>query len=143
MNNFIPESIYKTFLDNMPIFCIDFLIKCEKEYLLLKRVDEPLAGLFWVPGGRLKLNENIQDFAIRVQMREIGRYFNNYKLKGFSNYFFDKKNNSRAVHTPTVLFEIDTKNKFSPVIDNTHSEFIWTDELPTLLVKNLITFEKE
>ena len=127
----------------MPIFCIDFLIKCEKEYLLLKRVEEPLKGIFWVPGGRLQQNETIKNFSVRVQEREIGRYFENYYLKGFSNYFFKKSEHSRAVHTPTLLFEIDLKNKFIPKMDKTHSEYVWSEKLPEELIKNLITFQQK
>ena len=78
LSNFVPESVYKTFLENMPIFCIDFLINCDKEFLLLKRNEEPLKGVFWMPGGRLHKNETIENFLIRVQSREIGRFFKNY-----------------------------------------------------------------
>ena len=141
MNNFIPENIYKKFLENMPIFCIDFLIHCDSHFLLLKRNEEPLKGVFWMPGGRLQKNETIENFLIRVQSREIGRYFKNYNLIGFSNYFFKYSINSRATHTPTLLFEIDTKSKFNPKIDKTHTEYSWSKDLPKELIENLILFQ--
>ena len=142
MDNFIPENVYKTFFENMPIFCIDFLINCDEEFLLLKRNEEPLKGLFWMPGGRLQKNEKIENFSIRVQTREVGRYFKNYILIGFSNYFFKYSANSRATHTPTLLFEINIKSKFIPKIDNTHAEYDWSKELPKKLMQNLILFKK-
>ena len=126
----------------MPIFCIDFLINCEEEFLLLKRNEEPLKDVFWLPGGRLKKDETIDSFSKRVQSREIGRYFKNYNLIGFSNYFFSKSEYSRATHTPTLLFEIILNNKFTPVIDQTHKEYKWSKDLPIELTENLIKFEK-
>jgi len=126
----------------MPIFCIDFLINCDSHFLLLKRNEEPLKGAFWMPGGRLHKDETIENFLIRVQLREIGRYFKNYNLIGFSNYFFKYTINSRATHTPTLLFEIDIKSKFNPKIDKTHSEYIWSKDLPKELIENLILFQK-
>ena len=142
MSNFVPERVYKTFLENMPIFCIDFLINCDNEFLLLKRNEEPLKGVFWMPGGRLHKNETIENFLIRVQSREIGRFFKNYNLIGFSNYFFKYSINSRATHTPTLLFEINIKSKFTPKIDRTHAKFTWSKELPKELIDNLILLRK-
>ncbi len=124
----------------MPVFCIDFLFKNNYEYLLLKRKQEPLKNYYWVPGGRLLINESIDNCAYRIQKREIGHYFSNYELIGFSNYFFKKTINSRALHTPTLLFEINIENKFIPSLDKTHSEYLWTKKLPRELTTNLIKF---
>ena len=140
MNKFIPENIYKEFLKNMPIFCIDFLINYKDEFLLLKRNEEPLKGIYWLPGGRLKKNETLDKFSHRVQSREIRIYFKNYSIIGFSNFLFKESINSRATHTPTLLFEITVQNKFTPNIDKTHSEYRWSKDLPSLLIKNLILF---
>lgn len=141
MNNFIPENLYRKFLDNMPIFCIDFLYKCNQEYLLLKRVDEPLKDIYWLPGGRLRLNEKIEDCAFRIQTRETGRYIKEYKLVGFSNYLFNLTKDGRAIHTPTLLFQIELSNQFIPLLDNTHSDYIWTKKLPEEFIINLIKFK--
>ncbi len=53
MSNFVPERIYKTFLENMPIFCIDFLINCDNEFLLLKRNEEPIKRIFLDAWGKI------------------------------------------------------------------------------------------
>ena len=110
--------------------------------MLLKRVDEPLKNIFWFPGGRLRLNETIEDFALRVQERETGRYIKKYELIGFSNYFFKSSKNSRAIHTPTLLFKIRIKKQFIPILDKTHSDYVWTEKLPEEFLKNLVEFTK-
>lgn len=136
---YIPEEEYKKIISQIPIFCVDFLIRCGNEYLLIKRKDEPLKGVYWVIGGRLMFKETIEELAKRVHMREIGRYFPNFKLIGFSNYFFPNVPDERATHTPTMLYLVEVDQMFTPQLDNTHSEFIWTDELPEEL-KNQTNF---
>ena len=126
----------------MPIFCVDFLYEYGDEYLLLKRVEEPLKDIFWLPGGRIRLKESIADCALRIQEKETGRYIKEYELIGFSNYFFEISENSRAIHTPTLLLKLKIEKKFIPKLDNTHSDYIWTKELPKEFTTNLIYFKK-
>ena len=135
MNNIIPEDEYQKILKSMPIFCIDFLIRCEKKYLLIKRTQEPLKGDYWIIGGRLRFKETVEDLAIRIQTREVGRYFPNRKLIGFSNYFFPEVPEARATHTPAILYLVDVYEMFEPKIDETHSDFVWSEELPIELKK--------
>ena len=127
----------------MPIFCIDFLYECKDEYLLLKRAEEPLKAIFWLPGGRLRLNETINDCALRIQKREIGRVIKEYEIVGFSNYFFEYSKKSRAIHTPTLLLKIKLKSKFIPKLDNAHSDYVWTKNLPNEFVSNLVEFNSK
>jgi colanic acid biosynthesis protein WcaH len=131
----IPEEEYSQLIKKIPIFCVDFLIKCKNKYLLIKRVQEPVKGIYWVIGGRLRYKETIHEFAKRVQQREIGRYFSEFNLIGFSNYLFPEVSGSRAIHTPSVLYLIEVDEIFEPKVDETHSDFIWTSELPEELKK--------
>ena len=110
---FINEKEYKKIINIMPIFCIDFLIKKDEYFLLIKRLEEPLKGEFWLPGGRLRIYESIEEASKRIQSQEIGKYFPDINLIGFSNYRFKKNFSSRALHTPTLLFEIVLKNFYT------------------------------
>ena len=138
IDNFIPENEYNNIIKKLPIFCIDFLIRCEERYLLLKRVEEPMKGTYWVIGGRLRFKESIKDFSMRIQKKEIGRYFLNFKLIGFSNYIFDSKTESRAIHTPTLLYEIIVDEMFEPDLDQNHSDYYWSVDLPEFLKENTL-----
>ena len=126
----------------MPIFCVDFLITCQKNYLLIKRKEEPLKGIYWVIGGRLMFNETIKDAAKRIQEREIGRYFSQFNEIGFSNYLFPDKPESKATHTPTLLFQISVQKIFNPIIDEEHNDFIWSKKIPDELIKQTTFFQK-
>ena len=140
MNNFIPEKEYKKIIQTFPIFCIDFLVSHDEKYLLIKRIDEPLSGVFWVIGGRLRFKESIQSFSKRIQYKEIGRFYPNIRLKGFSNYIFKYNKNSRAIHTPTLLYKVIADEIFEPKLDNNHTNYCWSEELPIFLKENILFF---
>lgn len=134
---FINEKEYKKIINLMPIFCIDFLIRKDEDFLLIKRLEEPLKEEFWLPGGRLRIFESIEEASERIQIKEIGRHFPDINFVAFSNYFFKKTISSRALHTPTLLFEVVVKDYFEPVIDSFHSDYRWSKRLPQLLIQNI------
>jgi colanic acid biosynthesis protein WcaH len=129
--SFIPDEQYEQILKCMPVFCVDWLISCKGQYLLLKRTQQPLMGDYWIVGGRLRMDESITVAACRLQMREVGRFCGVGKMIGFSNYMFDKVEGARATHTPAVSYQIEVDEMFTPTMDSTESEYIWTDRLPT------------
>ena len=132
---FIPEPEYKELIKKMPIFCGDFLIFAEKKYLLIKRKVQPVKDVYWVIGGRLRHNETMTQLAERVQMQEIGVSFSDFKIIGFSNYFFPDVPDARATHTPTLLHIVPVEKMFEPKIDNKHTDYIWSDKLPEEMLK--------
>lgn len=135
-NDFIPEKEYIKIVSQLPIFCVDFLIRCKDKNLLLKRTQEPVKGVYWVIGGRMRHTETLDQLAFRIQNREIGRHINNRKLIGFSNYLFPKVEGHRATHTPSLLYLVSVNEIFEPKIDDTHLDFIWSEKLPEELVKH-------
>tara|TARA_Y100001938_G_C7879097_1_gene324120 strand:- start:119 stop:538 length:420 start_codon:yes stop_codon:yes gene_type:complete len=132
---FIPEGEYQKIIKKMPVFCADFLIYAEKKYLLVKRKEEPVKDVYWVIGGRLRYKETMDELAERVQMQEIGRSFPQYKIIGYSNYFFPDTPDARATHTPTLLHIVEANKMFEPKIDNKHTDYIWSEKLPDEMLK--------
>ena len=132
---FIPEPEYKQLIKKMPIFCGDFLIFAEKKYLLIKRKVQPVKDVYWVIGGRLRYKETMVELAERVMMQEIGRSFTDFKIIGFSNYFFPDVPDARATHTPTLLHIVPVEKMFEPKIDDKHTDYIWSDKQPEEMLK--------
>lgn len=126
----IPEDQYNFILKNMPVFCVDWLVRCGDKYLLLKRTQQPLKGRYWHIGGRLRIDETISQAAERLQNRELGRYCGMGQLLAFSNYMFEKCDDARATHTPAITYLVDVEEEFIPTLDDTESEYMWTESLP-------------
>ena len=138
----IPNEQYDYIMKNMPVFCVDWLIRCNNKYLLLKRNQQPLKNRLWHIGGRLRIDESIEDAARRLQTREIGRFCGVGTFIGFSNYMFEKTEDARATHTPAITYLVDVDELFAPKLSETESVAIWTTSLPedfvnqTTLVNN-------
>ena len=77
---FIPEKKYKEIVKLIPILCIDALITNNKnEYLLIKRLNDPLKGTFWVPGGRVLHLEKTDDALVRIMKKELNLNISKFK----------------------------------------------------------------
>ena len=126
----IPDDQYNYILKNMPVFCVDWLIRCDDKYLLLQRTQQPLKGRYWHIGGRLRMDETVTQAARRLQEREIGRYCGVGDIIGFSNYFFPKDEDARATHTPAITYLVDVDETFTPTPSETECNYIWTTSLP-------------
>lgn len=90
----IPARTYKKFIELLPILCVDVVIANEQgEYLLVKRGNEPLKGVWWVPGGRVLKGEALEhaakrkvreELGIRIKvLRPVGYYEDKYRKNSF------------------------------------------------------------
>lgn len=69
----------QTFLDIVrltPLVSIDLLVRNADDHLLMGwRLNEPAAGFWFVPGGRILKNETIPDAFARITQAELGAAF--------------------------------------------------------------------
>ena len=96
--SFIPLDRYTDILKDLPIFCVDIVIKNDQEeYLLIKRNNEPKKGEWWVIGGRVLKGETAKD--------QIFSAYNQGKTQKNSNqFYFDIGNN----------FFVEIANSYNP-----------------------------
>jgi colanic acid biosynthesis protein WcaH len=59
---------------NAPLVALDLVIRSNDNRLLMgMRVNEPAAGFWFVPGGRIRKDESIEDAFLRITTAELGR----------------------------------------------------------------------
>ena len=64
----IPESIFIEIKNNVPLSCVDIILKNDKnEFLLVKRSIEPYKNKWCLPGGIVKRGEKLEN-----KIKEIG-----------------------------------------------------------------------
>lgn len=69
----VSRSLYSQILRVMPIPCVDLLVRNDDcRILLLLRKNEPVAGQWWFPGGRVFFGEARIDTAKRKLEQECG-----------------------------------------------------------------------
>jgi len=102
----------------MPIVCVDLVVtdSARKRFLLVKRANEPKAGKWWVPGGRLLKNERLTAAALRKLKEETGLRGTVIKCLGFHEYFsrtgYFKGTNA---HSITFIFLVEVPTKKAPI----------------------------
>ena len=69
----IPHASYHRILSSMPLLCVDGVLRnASGKFLLVKRINEPLKGRWWVPGGRVLKGEKILTAFHRKMREELG-----------------------------------------------------------------------
>src|SRR3990167_946955 len=78
--NIIPEKEYRKIVGLVPIVCVDVVLAYRGKYILVKRATEPLKGLWWVVGGRLRKGETTRLAAKRKVWEEVGLHAKHLRL---------------------------------------------------------------
>jgi colanic acid biosynthesis protein WcaH len=120
----------------MPIVCIDLIVEnSEKKYLLLKRINQPLKGDYWVPGGRIMHYENIDNAINRILMTEVkidAGVLSKDFLGVYQDFFTENSYESNIkYHTISLVHKLIVPNNIYVKLDNQSEKFIWANELPS------------
>ena len=130
----LPEEIWKTCVDSIPIFGIDMIIFSRKCGVLMgRRINNPAKGNLFVPGGRVYKNEKIIDAFNRILLSETGLTFsfNKTTSMGLYEHFYNVTSWSTSECSTHYiidarLIEIDPENiKLNINLNEQHSGFEW------------------
>ena len=124
----------------MPIVCVDGLIQnISKEYLLVKRINEPLKNEYWVPGGRIVKNERIEDAIKRKMKQELNIGIKVKRLLGFFEDFYKIFHSEifNEIHFVSFVFLLTIDDQDKIILDNQSSDWKWCKALPPRLIDKL------
>ena len=122
---FIPEELYSQILQVMPIPCVDLLVVDGfGNVLLLLRKDEPAAGQWWFPGGRVLFGESREEAAKRKLMDECGLVATQFDEIGTHDLFFDIAHGVR-LHSVTTVFMAKVARESNIQLDSQSLEAKW------------------
>jgi len=86
----LDSPTFKTVVSSTPLVAIDLvLMNASGEVLLGLRVNRPAYGFWFVPGGRIRKNETLDEAFRRITRDELGRSFerSNARLLGVFEHF--------------------------------------------------------
>ncbi len=127
----IPIDEYKKIISTVPIVCVDILLKLDNKYLLVKRKNNPLAGEWWVVGGRLNAGESAVEACARKVRQEVGLNISNFIFKGVYEDQFDcNAFESKPYHTISLVFESELEASQNPLLDDQSDDWGYFDKLP-------------
>jgi len=123
---FIHEDLYAQILQSMPIPCVDLVVTDHAgRILLLRRRNEPMAGQWWFPGGRVLFGERRSQAAKRKLKEECGLSQGDaFEELGTFDWFFSFGEGQR-VHSVTTLFKVIVDSMNDITLDQQSYEARW------------------
>jgi ADP-ribose pyrophosphatase YjhB (NUDIX family) len=122
---YIEQALYDQILQVMPIPCVDILVVDKSDrVLLLRRKNEPAAGQWWFPGGRVLFGEKREDAARRKLKEECGLVSSEVSELGTFDIIFNDKA-EKTVHSITSLFKFRVDKVGDLTLDKQSSDACW------------------
>ena len=110
----VHDGLYRSFVANMPIVCVDVLLtRSDGRVLLVRRHAEPVRGVYWFPGGRLLMGETFIEAAARKGHKETGLRIQVSEMLGTWNTFFERSAWGGATQTVNVLMHATTQDRYT------------------------------
>ena len=131
MEKVIEENLYRQCVDLLPIATVDVLIfnKELTNTVLFRRENDPLRGMYYSIGGRVRKNENILNSAIRICEYEAGIKINKGDLLfgGVTEEIFhDSSFLGVNAHNINIFYGIISPEKELVITcDDQHSGYKW------------------
>lgn len=129
----IPKNQYIQILKNLPILCVDVIVRNTKgEYLLVKRVNEPKKGKWWVIGGRVLKGESLAQAAKRKVKEETGQRIRYVDPIGYFELIYGANpfGLSFKYHSISVVFTTVIEGMDPVRLDRQSSDFRFSKKLP-------------
>lgn len=128
----IPADLYSKIINLIPIVCVDIIIKYKKEYLLVKRNNNPLKGEWWVVGGRIRKGELAVEACRRKIFEEAGLCASNFEFVGvYQDLFEESSYGKHDYHTISLVFQTQIDDLTNIRLDNQSSIWHLSDKLPS------------
>jgi ADP-ribose pyrophosphatase YjhB (NUDIX family) len=121
--DFIPSALYDQIMQLMPIPSVEAVIVMNGSLLFLNRKNQPAAGQWWFPGGRIHRGESFEVTLRREVKEETGLEIISYRfIKAYSRVFPER-------HDITIVYLCKCKES-KIKIDSEHSEYKLFKKVP-------------
>jgi ADP-ribose pyrophosphatase YjhB (NUDIX family) len=122
----IPDEIYQTVRQSMPIACVDLIVfNPAHDILLVRRTNEPACGQWWLPGGRIHFGET-REAAVQRQLRtECGLDVSSLEELWTVDVILPIERTSHVSHGITTVYSVVAKAPCEVTLDLQASEFEW------------------
>ncbi len=116
-------ELFKQIRASIPLASVDILAVHRGRLLLMRRVNEPGRGVWFVPGGRIRYGETLKEAMLRELEEETGLTPVSFEAKGSMCHFWSD------AHYVTTFFMVDVAGDVVRM-DDEHDDYIWVSKLP-------------
>jgi colanic acid biosynthesis protein WcaH len=117
-----------------PLVSIDLIIRDAKQKVLVAlRTNQPAKGLYFVPGGRIRKDETIENAFTRILENETGcrASFADSRFLGVFQHFYPTNRHEFSgygTHYIVLAYEVRFDSRPTIALDTQHSTHRWMDE---------------
>lgn len=106
MSEWIPDEEWETIVENVPIASVDLIVECPDGIVLGKRTNEPAKGEWFVPGGRVRTGERLEEAVHRVANEELDIEVEVLESLGAFEHFYETSEIGCEKHYVTHGFHV-------------------------------------
>lgn len=148
--SFLNTETFKTVVQHAPLVSIDLIVRNQKgdKFLFGRRRNKPAQDFWFVPGGRIRKNENLDDAFVRLVEDELGFFSarKDAKLLGVFEHFyldsiFDYADCPSGTHYIVIAYEIEYKVTKDIKLEQ-HIEWQWLSRSQILSSDCVHTYSK-
>ncbi|MEM2936027.1 MAG: NUDIX hydrolase [Candidatus Bathyarchaeia archaeon] len=121
--NWIEENLYLKIREVMPIPTVDAVVTYKVKFLVLVKKKSPVKDLWWVPGGRVKRGESLEEAVLRKLREETGLEGRIVRRGGVVNQVFPE------IHTISVFFHVEVEDD-NVKLNEEHRAYKWFSKSP-------------
>jgi len=128
----LPIEQFLQAIDATPLVAIDLIVPDESgKYLLGHRVNKPAQGFWFVPGGRIRKNERLDDAFRRIARDELGHVDierADADLVGVYEHMYEDNVSGRpgiSTHYVVLGYRLNRPVKLENLPDSQHAAYRW------------------
>ncbi|WP_067585791.1 GDP-mannose mannosyl hydrolase [Endozoicomonas ascidiicola] len=132
----LPITTFKTVVASTPLISIDLIVRNnQKQVLLGLRNNQPAQGYWFVPGGRVRKDERLENAFRRLVSAELGSEseINNARFLGPYQHFYTDNFSDEDFSTHYVVlgYELTLNINLNDLPSDQHQDYRWftVDEL--------------
>ena len=137
----INTRLYRKVCKLLPVLCVDLMIWRDGRVLLIRRLNHPMRGKFWVVGGRVYLGEHPDDAAYRKAKEEVGLTITGLEPVGYCSDVLNRSATERSTeyHTVSIIYRCDAgPGKIK--LDSQSNNFKWARNAPEQFLSKATLF---
>lgn len=126
----LDKQTFLTVVEHAPLIAIDLVVCSGKLMLMGERINQPAAGYWFVPGGRIFKNETLPEAFQRISSAELGMVceIDDARLLGAFTHIYD--NNFAEVagistHYVVLAYRLDLDLNLSGLPKLQHQAYQW------------------
>lgn len=127
----LDRHIFSDVIRNAPLISLDLILRNKEGQVLLGyRANRPAQHTWFVPGGRIRKNERLQEAFSRIASTELGISPLNRRLLGVFEHFYDDNAfgiEGLSTHYVVSAIECDMPAGAEIAKDGQHAQLRWWD----------------